>query len=72
MLFVAREIRDVFMAKIKDAVEKLTIGMPYGWYTTVLDDNVYYDPNVIPAITPFPEPGKVAAMHAYIEDAKAK
>ncbi|MBP6256991.1 hypothetical protein KA405_04770 [Patescibacteria group bacterium] len=72
MLFVASEIYDVFMAKLKDAIEKITIGMSYGWYTTVHDDKVHYDPKVIPFITPLPEPGKVAAMKAFIDEALDK
>ena len=70
--FIAREIHDLFMMKLKNAVEKMTIGMPWGRYTTVHSDTVQYDPKVIPAITPFPEPGKVAAMQAYIDDAVTK
>ncbi len=70
--FVAHDIADVFLEKFQAGVEKLTIGMPYGRYTTVHDDTVQYDPNIIPAITPFPEPGKIAYMHAYIEEAVQK
>jgi glyceraldehyde-3-phosphate dehydrogenase (NADP+) len=72
MILVDQEIADVFTQWFVQAVEELKIGMPYGYYTTVLDPQVYTDPTVIPNITPLPEYGKIEAMHEYINDAISK
>lgn len=60
ILFVPRSHAQLFAEKFAEAVNQLTIGLP--WETNI----------VAPHQTPLPEIGKVAAMKAYVEDAVAK
>lgn len=56
IVFVHRSIRDRFVAEVVARVDKLPVGMPW-------DESV--------AITPLPEPNKLAAMQALLDDALA-
>jgi aldehyde dehydrogenase (NAD+) len=57
MLLVHRSIVEPFLSRFREELAKLKVGMPW-------DEGV--------AITPLPEPGKVAYMKALVEDALAK
>ncbi len=54
IIFVHESIKDAFLEKLVEEVEKLKIGMPW-------DDNVQ--------ITPLPEPGKSTYLTALVKDA---
>lgn len=56
ILFVHRELVDTFVARIAEAVSRLTPGLPWSEAVTV---------------TPLPEPGKPARIAELIEDARA-
>jgi glyceraldehyde-3-phosphate dehydrogenase (NADP+) len=57
LLFVQRSIAERFVAKLSDAVDSLSFGMPW-------------EPSV--RITPLPDPGKVARMAQLVADAESK
>lgn len=57
IIFVHENIKDAFIEKFVEEVEKLVIGMPW-------DENVF--------ITPLPEPNKSEHLTHYVEDAISK